>query len=75
MVTTMKSVARGSTRGLVRRVTHWHVDSQQRARRNALTASTLLLERRLERDEVEEFLERHQRRFEARQAHALRALG
>jgi hypothetical protein len=34
----------------------WHVTSQQHARRNALAASTDLLQRRRERDEVEEFL-------------------
>ncbi len=34
----------------------WHLDSQQRARRNALVASTALVQRRRELVEVEEFL-------------------
>jgi len=34
----------------------WHVDSQQGARRNALVASTALVQRRRELVEVEEFL-------------------
>ena len=34
----------------------WRLDSQQRARRNALVASTALVQRRHERVEVEEFL-------------------
>jgi hypothetical protein len=34
----------------------WHVASQQHARRNALVASTALVERRRELREVEEFL-------------------
>jgi len=37
-------------------VTGWPVESQQRARRNALIASTALAQRRAELDEVEEFL-------------------
>lgn len=41
---------------LVRQVTQWHVRSVQGSRRNALTASTSLAERRRERLEVEEFL-------------------
>jgi hypothetical protein len=34
----------------------WPVSSQQRARRNALVASTALTRRRIERDDVESFL-------------------
>jgi hypothetical protein len=37
-------------------VVRWPVESQQRARRNALIASTALAQRRAELDEVEEFL-------------------
>jgi hypothetical protein len=37
-------------------VTRWPVDSQQRARRNAMIASTALAQRRAELDDVEEFL-------------------
>ncbi|MFC4786836.1 hypothetical protein ACT8ZV_20340 [Nocardioides sp. MAHUQ-72] len=37
-------------------VLSWPVESQQRARRNALIASTALAQRRAELDEVEEFL-------------------
>ncbi len=60
-----------TVRGLVRTITHWHVDSQQQARRNALTASTALIERSHERREVEAFLESHARQYAAREAHAL----
>ncbi len=41
---------------LVSVVTSWPVESQQRARRNALIASTALAQRRAELDEVDEFL-------------------
>ena len=41
---------------LVGTVTRWPVESQQRARRNAMIASTALAQRRAETDEVEEFL-------------------
>jgi hypothetical protein len=41
---------------LVGAVRSWPVESQQRARRNALVASTALAQRRAELDEVEEFL-------------------
>ena len=34
----------------------WSVESQQRARRNAMIASTALAQRRAEIDDVEEFL-------------------
>lgn len=49
-------------RRLISTAATWHVESQQVARRNALVASTALTERRRERLEVEEFLERHSRR-------------
>ena len=42
--------------GTAGRVLRWPVESQQRARRNALVASTALARRRAERLEVEEFL-------------------
>lgn len=44
------------TQHLFASVTRWSVDSQQRARRNAMIASTALAQRRAELDEVEEFL-------------------
>ena len=37
----------------------WPLSSQHAACRNALVASTALAERRREREEVEDFLERH----------------
>ena len=37
-------------------VRRWPVESQQRARRNAMIASTALAQRRAELDEVEDFL-------------------
>ncbi|HEU4514456.1 MAG TPA: hypothetical protein VFR87_15220 [Nocardioidaceae bacterium] len=40
-------------------VSQWPVRSQQVARRNALVACTTLADRRREREEVEEFLDRH----------------
>jgi hypothetical protein len=40
----------------LRRATRWHVQSQEVARRNAMLASTVLTQRRVERQEVEEFL-------------------
>ena len=43
----------GRTVDTVRR---WPVESQQRARRNAMIASTALAQRRAELDDVEEFL-------------------
>ena len=55
-------------------LTRWPVESQQRARRNALTATTALTQLRHERDEVEEFLEAHTRRWErAREIQQARA--
>ncbi len=45
-----------------------HVRAQHGAVRNAMVASTALTQRRLELDEVEEFLVQHQRRYDARRA-------
>ncbi|MEV7428554.1 MULTISPECIES: hypothetical protein [unclassified Nocardioides] len=41
---------------LVHRVRTWPEESQLRARRNAMVASTALARRRAERDDVEDFL-------------------
>jgi hypothetical protein len=41
---------------LVGAATSWHLTSQQGARRNALVASTALMQQRAERLEVEHFL-------------------
>jgi hypothetical protein len=41
---------------LVATAVRWPVESQQRARRNAMIASNALAQRRVELDEVEEFL-------------------
>lgn len=41
-----------------RAVTRWAIESQARARRNAMVAMTALSERRAEREDVEEFLRR-----------------
>ncbi len=49
----------------VARVAGWHLRSHQAARRNAMVATTELLQRRLEREEVEEFLARHRERYDA----------
>jgi hypothetical protein len=49
-------------RSLARSVLAWPVESQQRARRNALVASTALAQLRRERADVEEFLEALDRR-------------
>lgn len=46
----------GLVDGTVGLVLRWPVESQQRARRNALVASTALARRRAERLEVEELL-------------------
>jgi len=50
----------------------WHVRSQEVARRNAMISMTELTQRRIEREEVEEFLVRHRRAYAAREAHARR---
>ena len=42
----------------------WHVNSQHRACRNALVASTALTQQRRERDDVEDFLASHAARFD-----------
>jgi len=41
---------------IVTAVTRWPAESQQRARRNAMIASTALAQRRAELDDVERFL-------------------
>jgi hypothetical protein len=41
---------------MVATAVRWPVESQQRARRNAMVASNALARRRVELDEVEEFL-------------------
>jgi hypothetical protein len=51
---------------VARAVVRWPVDSQLNARRNALVASTHLTARAHERQQVEEFLDLHVRRWEAR---------
>lgn len=50
----------------------WHVRSQEVARRNAMVSMTELTQRRVEREEVEEFLLRHRRSYDARAARAAR---
>ena len=55
---------RHAPRRLVSAAAGWPVASQQRARRNALVASTALSERRREVLDVEEFLARHNRPVE-----------
>ena len=52
---------------LVNAAAHWHVTSQQHARRNALVASTALMQRRRELLDVEEFLVEHEARHLALQ--------
>lgn len=47
-------------------VAHWPVDSQLNARRNALVASTRLTALSHERQQVEDFLDLHARRWQAR---------
>ncbi len=50
----------------VRAVAHWPVDSQLNARRNALVASTRLTALSHERQQVEDFLDLNDRRWQAR---------
>ena len=45
--------------GVLTRVRDWPVAIQQQARRNAMVAATACAQRRIEREEVEDFLERH----------------
>lgn len=49
-----------------RRATRLHVHAQEVAIRNAMVASTALTQRRRELIEVEEFLTRHRRQYDAR---------
>lgn len=43
-------------RGLVQRLQDWPVASQQQARRNAMVASTVCAQRRVERQDVADYL-------------------
>lgn len=45
-------------RALLRSIARWPVESQQRARRNAMVSATEMAARRRETDDVEEFLAR-----------------
>lgn len=45
-----------AVRGLVQRVQDWPVASQQRARRNAMVATTACAQRRIEREDVTDYL-------------------
>ena len=58
-------------RSIVRTVLGLQVGSQQRARRNALLASTALAQQSHDRREVEEFLDALARRWEGEEAPAL----
>lgn len=52
---------------LVEAVQRWAVESQQRARRNAMLAATECVQRRVEREDVDDFLSaRYPSRFPAR---------
>ena len=53
-------------RAAAHRATHMHVHSQEGAIRNAMVASSALTQRRGELMEVEEFLARHRRQYDAR---------
>lgn len=64
--TTPWASLRSAPLAAVRAVTRWPVDSQLHARRNALVASTQLAARAHERLQVEDFLDQHARRWEAR---------
>ncbi|MFB9312170.1 hypothetical protein [Nocardioides plantarum] len=44
-------------RGLARRVQDWSVASQQQARRNAMVATTACAQRRIERQDVDDYLD------------------
>jgi hypothetical protein len=47
----------GPLRGLVQRVQDWPVASQQQARRNAMIATTACAHRRIEREDVADYLD------------------
>lgn len=53
-------------------LTRWHVRSHEVARRNAMVATTELTQLRFEREEVEEFLARYRRSYDARTTAAAR---
>jgi hypothetical protein len=55
-MSTFTEPLRVAIRWTVARTVDWSVESQQRARRNAMIASTSLAQRRAERDDVEHFL-------------------
>ena len=62
----VRSTGRRAVRATgVARVADWHLRSHEGARRNAMVATTELLQRRIEREEVEEFLVRHRERYDA----------
>lgn len=70
----LRSASGRAARGIrVDGLARWHVRSQEVARRNAMTASTELLRLRIERDEVEEFLAAHRRRYDVRAAAVARS--
>ena len=47
----------GPLRGLAQRVQDWSVASQQQARRNAMVATTACARRRVERQDVDDYLD------------------
>ena len=47
----------GPLRGLAQRVQDWSVASQQQARRNAMVATTACAQRRVERQDVDDYLD------------------
>ena len=47
--------------GLLTRLRDWPVAAQQQARRNAMVAATACAQRRIEREEVADFLESRRR--------------
>ncbi len=63
-ISTLQQLQRTPWR-LVTAAAQWHVTSQQHARRNALVASTTLMQRRRELTDVEEFLAEHAARAAA----------
>jgi len=67
-------VAAGPWRRLHRTYAHWDERATQHARRNAMVASTTLLQRRREREEVEEFLAHDRARRVAATGHARQAV-
>lgn len=68
MSTARSSLPALAPRALLRSVVQWPVESQLRARRNAMVASTAMAARRQELDEVEEFLVARARRRTVQEA-------